>query len=286
MKTELREIYKLPLFWAICITAVLVLLFVILLVADPAQPAPQPEPAQETTQPPASVQEVTHPPIPENPYGPLDFVQEGNYLTCTAGQSALGIDVSEWQEQVDWELVKATGVEFVMIRVGWRGSEQGVLAADTCAQKHYEGAKAAGLKVGGYFFSQAISVQEAVEEAEFALQLMDGWELDMPMVYDWEYIDDQSRTANVSARTLTDATKAFCSTVARAGYEPMVYFNEVQAIEQLYLEELTDYQFWLAQYRNMLLYPHKIHMWQYSCTGTMPGIKGDVDLNLYFTYDD
>lgn len=285
MDTQMREIYKMPLFWAICVTATVVLLFVILLLADPIKPVPEPAASTAAATTGESTAEATLPPPPENPYSLFDFAPDGEYITCTAGVSTLGIDVSEWQSEVDWQAVKAAGIEFVMIRVGWRGSEQGVLSADTCAQSHYEGAKAAGLKVGGYFFSQSVSVAEAVEEAEFALQLMDGWELDMPMVYDWEYIDDQSRTANVSQRTLTDATKAFCDAMVQAGYTPMVYFNENQAHQRLYLAELTDYGFWLAQYRNAMNYPYKVDMWQFSCTGSVPGIEGDVDLNLYFTYD-
>ena len=284
MDTETREIYKTPLFWAACVTALVVIAFLILLVADrPVKTQPEPTATTVQTQPPTT-EEPTLPPPPANPYTLFDFALEGDYITCTAGESVLGIDVSEWQAQVDWDAVKAAGMEFVMIRVGWRGSEQGILAADTCAQRHYQGAKAAGLKVGAYFFSQSISPQEAEEEAVFALQQMEGWQLDMPVVYDWEYIDETSRTARVDARTLTDATKAFCDTVAAAGYSPMVYFNEIQAEQRMYLEELTDYGFWLAQYKDRMHYPYKVDLWQYTCTGRVPGIDGDVDINLYFPY--
>ena len=281
MQTKQRKFYQQPLVWAGCVTAGIVLVLVILLLANRAEPSP----AAETTQPTQQTEQTGAPLLPENPYGPQDFAFEGNYLTCTAGKSVPGIDVSEWQEPIDWQLVKASGVEFVMIRVGWRGSELGLLSADTCAQSHYAGAKAAGLKVGGYFFSQAVSVEEALEEAAFALQQMASWELDMPMVFDWEYIDGQSRTANVSAETLTDAAKAFCGEIAQAGYRPMVYFNEHLVNDFLYLEELTDYGFWRAQYREGLQYPYRVDLWQYSSTGTVPGIAGNVDLNLYFTYD-
>lgn len=242
---------------------------------------------RQAQKPPAGEEtaETTAGTVPSNPYAPEDFVTKGDYLTCVAGDSVLGIDVSVWQGQIDWEQVKAAGVEFVMIRIGWRGSEQGLLAQDECAQANYEGAKAAGLKVGGYFFSQAISVEEAVEEARYALQLIEDWELDMPLAYDWEYINEESRTGSMDARTLTDCTKAFCETVKAAGYEPMIYFNEDQSHKQMYLDELTQYGFWLAMYESQMDYPYKVDMWQHSCTGTVPGIEGNVDLNLFFLYE-
>lgn len=286
MDTQTREIYKMPLFWAICITALVVLLFMIMLLINPIRQAPQPAETTAATQATTeATTEATLPPPPANPYSPYDFVPDGDYVTCTAGPSTLGIDVSEWQPAVDWQAVKEAGVEFVMIRVGYRGTEQGALHPDGSAQSHYEGAKAAGLKVGCYFFSQAITVAEALDEAELTLQLTENWELDMPMVYDWEYVSETARTANVSPRTLTDATKAFCERVRSAGHTPMVYFNANQASQRLYLSELTDYGFWLAQYRYTMNYAYKVDMWQFTCTGTVPGIEGDVDLNLWFTYD-
>ena len=154
------------------------------------------------------------------------------------------------------------------------------------ARANYAGASAAGVAVGGYFFSQSISVEEAIEEANYVLSIIDGWDVQMPIVYDWEYIDETSRTGNVDARTLTDCTKAFCDTIEAAGYEAMIYFNENQSHKQMYLEELTDYKFWLAQYSTNLDYPYQIDMWQYSDQGTVPGIAGNVDLNLYFPYEE
>ena len=242
-------------------------------VQAPSVPAPPPTVA-------------TEPPVPTNPYTPEDFVTEGDYLDCTAGESQLGIDVSYWQGQIDWQQVKDAGVEFVMIRVGWRGSGQGILAEDEYAQANYEGARAVGLKVGCYFFSQAITPQEAEEEADFLMERIRDWQLDMPVVYDWEYISADSRTGNVDARLLTDCTKAFCEKLRRNGYVPMIYFNADQSHKQMYLEELTDYMFWLAMYESEMNYPYKIHMWQYTNTGSVPGIEGNVDLNLYFTYEE
>lgn len=230
--------------------------------------------------------EPTGPTAPKNPYGPVDFGKEGEYLTCLSGESDLAIDVSEWQTQVDWQAVKDAGVEIVMIRVGWRGSEEGKLFQDEMFVSHYDGATAAGLQVGGYFFSQAVSVEEAREEAAFALQILDGRKLDLPLVFDWEQLGgDKDRTGDMDARTLTDSTVAFCQAVEEKGYDAMLYFNPDLASRLLYLGELTDYKFWLAMYSENMNYAYKVDMWQYTNKGTVPGIEGDVDLNLYLSYE-
>lgn len=221
-------------------------------------------------------------PLEDNPYSPTDFQMENGYLTCTAGESVLGIDVSSYQQEIDWEAVKAAGVEYVFIRVGWRGTESGNLNEDKRAQEYYKGAKAAGLRIGAYFFSQAISMEEAAEEAAFAVKVVKGWKLDLPLVYDWEYAGETSRTANMDRRTLTDCTRVFCRRVEDAGLAPMIYFNVSQAQHLLYLEELTEFPFWLAQYREGLDYPYRVDYWQYTGEGIVPGINVPVDLNLWF----
>lgn len=228
----------------------------------------------------------TAPTAPKNPYGPVDFAMEGDYMTCLSGKSALAIDVSEWQTQIDWQKVAAAGVQIVMLRVGWRGSEEGKLFEDELFKTHYDGATAAGLQVGGYFFSQAVTVEEAKEEAELALKILDGRKLQMPLAMDWEQLGgEKDRTGDMDARTLTDITVAFCDTVKAAGYDPMLYFNPDVASRLLYLGELSDYKFWLAMYSNEMNYAYKIHMWQYTNAGKVDGINGDVDLNLYLTYE-
>lgn len=241
------------------------------------------EPGAETT--PATTA-ATLPAPEESVLSPMDFAYAGDYLTCLSVPSVLGIDVSTHQKQIDWQQVKAAGVEFVMIRIGYRGTDLGGLYEDEWAQRHYEGAKAAGLQVGGYFFSQAVSVDEAVEEAAFALQITGDWEMDMPLAYDWEYISAESRTGQVDARTLIDCTKAFCQRIEEAGRKSMVYFNPEQSREQMYLQELTDYGFWLAMYSEEMNYAYKVDMWQYTASGVVPGVEGPVDINLYFLYDE
>lgn len=220
-------------------------------------------------------------PLQANIYGPEDFQYDGQYLTCLAGESVLGIDVSSHQLAIDWEQVRDAGVSFVMVRLGYRGYESGSMKADERALENLAGAKAAGLQVGAYFYSQAVSVAEAEEEAAFALEILDGMALDMPLVYDWEYVNQTARTANVESRMLTDCTIAFCEAVKEAGYKPMVYFNTHLAETGFLLEELTDYDFWLALYDNRMDFPYRVQMWQYTSTGTVPGIETDVDINLH-----
>lgn len=283
-----KPFYKTLLFWELAIGG-LVLLCVMcaLLIAlkNPGWITPSQD-ATTTATTTAETTEATLPPPEANPIGLGDFYMDGDYLSCLSTPSVLGIDVSVWQAEIDWEQVKAAGVEFAMIRAGWRGSEQGVLAEDTYAQANYAGATAAGIQVGAYFFSQAISVDEAIEEANYLLGIIKDWNVEMPIVYDWEYIDDTSRTGNIDARTLTDCTKAFCDTVANAGYQPMIYFNTNHSYENIYIRELTQYPFWLARYDTVLDYPYKIDMWQYTETGSVPGIAGNVDINLYFPWEE
>lgn len=247
-------------------------------------PEPTEEPTEESTEESTG---PTLPPPPANPYGRNDFqYNENNYLSCLPGESSNGIDVSAYQKDVDWEQVKESGIEFAMIRVGYRGyGQKGTLVQDEYAIPNLEYATAAGLDVGVYFFSQALNIQEVEEEVEFLLRIIEGYDLAMPVVYDWEYVSDEARTANMDARTLTDCSLHFCKLIEEAGYTPMVYFNKRQARELLYLPELKEYDFWLAWYSDRMNFPYKVKMWQYTCTGKVPGIEGDVDINVLFHYD-
>lgn len=207
-------------------------------------------------------------------------MDENGYMTCLTGKYATGIDVSEHQAQADWERVKAAGIDFVFIRVGGRGTTEGGLYLDSMTKHHYEGAKKAGLQVGMYFFSQAITVEEAKEEAAFVLKHMTDYELDLPLVYDWEWGGNGSRTTNMTKELLTDITEAFCQAISHAGYLPMIYFNESQGLEQLDLQQLGTYPFWLAMYDGGMDFPHTVDYWQYTPSGTVDGIEGNVDLNI------
>lgn len=226
-------------------------------------------------------QEETEPTLEANPYGPEDFVYDGSYLTCTVSGSRLGVDVSEHQEGIDWQQVSQAGMEFAMIRLGYRGYSEGGLYRDAHALDNLRQARAEGLSVGAYFYSQAVTVEEAREEAELAVSMLEGMDLDMPLVYDWEYVSEEARTAGLDARTLTDCALAFCRRVEQAGYRPMVYFNLDLGGRLFLLEELSDYDFWLAMYQDRMDYPYRVQMWQYTAQGTVPGIPGEVDLDIY-----
>ena len=239
-----------------------------------------PEPTVSETEP----KNPTIPPAP-NPYDRFDFqYNKHNYLVLQNVESYPGVDVSAYQGDIDWEKVKASGIDFAIIRLGYRGYESGKLVEDAYARKNLEGAAAAGLKVGAYFFSQALSTKEADEELEFMLDILGEQYLSMPLVLDWEIPTSTARTARMDARTLTDIQLHFCKKAADLGYQPMVYFNWHQSEHLYILHELEDYPFWLALYQDRMTYPWDIEMWQYTSTGRVPGINGDVDINVYMPY--
>lgn len=272
---------------AILIVAVITAALLLAVLAGLLFLLPRLLPPEPTTQPPTTVPptteiptEPTLPPPEASPYTFTDFQYNGRYLTCLATETLLGLDVSAHQEEIDWQAVAAAGFEFVMIRVGYRGYETGLLQADAYAQANYAGAKAAGLKVGAYMFSQAISRKEAMEEARFALEQIRGWELDLPLVYDWEWVKAGTRTDGVDARTVTDCALGFCALVEAVGKESMVYFNPHHGKNYFYLHELEEYPFWLAYYTDKMDYPYKFEMWQYTDSGNVPGIEGGADINI------
>lgn len=235
----------------------------------------QEEPTEATTLP-------TEPTLPTNPYQPEDFsLDEQGYMTCSAAETMLGIDVSELQREVDWQAVADAGIEFAFIRLGYRGYSEGGVFADAHAAENLKQARKAGLKIGAYFFSQALNAEEAEQEAAFCLNFLDGMKLDLPLVYDWEYVSAEARTGAMTAGEVTDAAVAFCEKVRKAGYEPMVYANWHQALNRMDLFRLQPYRFWLAMYDEVMDYPYRVDVWQYTETGSVPGIKGDVDLNLW-----
>ena len=278
---ELKKKKQLFLGLLAVIIGLAVLLLLGILFHRPVQMEPETAGTTETTQQTEPSAEPTLPPPEANIYGPTDFQYDGAYLKCIAGESWLGVDVSAHQQQIDWQQVAEAGIEFAMIRLGYRGYGSGNIGADEWASANLEGAVQAGLDVGVYFFSQAVSVEEAREEAQFVLDQLQGHVLQMPVVFDWEYVAEDARTGAMDAQTLTDCTVAFCEEIRQAGYTPMLYFNQHMADTLFELEKLTDYGFWLAMYSDRMTYPYRVEMWQYTCTGTVPGIEGDVDINLY-----
>lgn len=238
---------------------------------------PEPEPVIEETEP----ENPTIPPE-RNPYDKFDFqYNRHNYLLLQNVRSSPGIDVSAFQGNIDWEQVKASGIEFAIIRLGYRGYESGKLVEDAYAKKNLQGAAEAGIKIGAYFFSQALNIRETDEEIAFMLKILGDTKLDMPIVLDWEIPADSARTRNMDATTLTDIQRHFCGQMRDKGYQPMIYFNWYQSEHLYVLHDLEEYAFWLALYSDRMTYPWKVEMWQYSDKGKVPGIQGNVDLNVY-----
>ena len=198
--------------------------------------------------------------------------------------SRLGIDVSEYQPEVNWQQVKDYGVDFVIVRLGYRGyGEAGKLVEDSMFRSHVEGALTAGLDVGVYFFSQAVNQAEAEEEAQFVLERIRDYDIKGPVVYDTEEIkNDTARTDNLDGKAFTDHCITFCDAVKAAGYETMIYANMKWMAFTLDLTRLTDYEKWYADYEPLPQCPYEISMWQYTETGQVPGINGNVDMNLWF----
>lgn len=211
----------------------------------------------------------------------LSFDADGDLNALT------GVDLSAHNTITDWAALKADGVDFVMLRAGYRGYgvDTGKLARDTKFREYYHAAKNAGLKVGAYFFSQAITEEEAVEEAILTAQMLEGCELDFPVAYDWELIlhdSEGARTDNVPVDVLTDCVLAYCQNMESFGYQTMVYQNKRTTLFKLDMPRLADIPFWLAEYGDGPTYIYDYDMWQYSCTGTVAGVEGNVDLNLCF----
>ena len=240
---------------------------------------------QETfLEPTISETEPENPTIPpdRNPYDRYDFqYNRHNYLLLQNLPSSAGVDVSAYQGDIDWKKVKASGIEFAIIRLGYRGYGSGKLVEDEYAVKNLEGAREAGLKVGAYFFSQALSIRETDEEIAYMLKILDGFQLDMPIILDWEIPTNDARTIYMDARTLTDIQLHFCGQMRNRGFQPMIYFNWHQSEKLYYLSELDEYPFWLALYQDRMTYPWKVEMWQWTANGKVPGINGPVDINVY-----
>ncbi len=204
-----------------------------------------------------------------------------SYNGFTAEQ---GVDVSSWQRQIDWKKVAADGITFAFIRVGYRGYVTGEICEDSWFETNIKGALAAGLKVGVYFFSQAISAKEAVEEAEFVLSKIRNYRVTLPVVFDWENISGSAaRTDNLSKSVLNDCAAAFCSRIKQAKYEPCVYFGANKGLLSYDLSRLKDYTFWFARYESDTpRFYYGFSFWQYSSTGKVSGINGYADRDLCF----
>ncbi len=205
------------------------------------------------------------------------FYSENGTIT-----SLTGIDVSSHQGTIDWNAVSQDGIDFAMIRCGTRGYTEGSLFADETFYTNADGAQAAGIPFGVYFFSQAINEQEAIEEAEYVLELIQGMEISCPIAYDLEDMPSYNARANdLSAEQITANAEAFCNRIKQAGYEVMIYGNQ-HDLSRYDLEHLNE-EIWYAEYNGTQPTTSiPLVMWQYTSTGSVSGISTNVDLNILF----
>ncbi len=203
-------------------------------------------------------------------------------LQATSGSQKLGIDVSKWNGEIDWDKVKNAGVEFAIVRAGYRGSSTGSLVEDPYFHANMKGAAASGVPTGVYFFTQAVNEVEAVEEASAVLELISEYQLEYPIYIDTEGAGGDGRADGLDVETRTLVCEAFCRTITNAGYEAGVYASRNWLNNNLKTERLDQYQIWLAEYRSVPLYQGYYQMWQYTSKGKVNGIEGNVDLNIRY----
>ncbi|MBO4889651.1 MAG: glycoside hydrolase family 25 protein [Lachnospiraceae bacterium] len=205
------------------------------------------------------------------------FDDDGNKI------SHLGCDLSYHNKYVNWDELAASGCEFVMLRCGYRGYSEGGLAKDEKFDLYASEAQRVGLKLGVYFFTQAVTVEEAEEEAKYVLDLIENYNISYPVAFDTEYIDDDSartNTVEISDELRSDICRAFCEKIREKGYYPMLYASENWMRRYLELESLREYDFWAPQYLEENDFLFDFTMWQYTDCGSIQGVKGDVDLDI------
>lgn len=203
-------------------------------------------------------------------------------LQVSTGNTKVGIDVSKWNGEIDWDKVKNAGVEYAIVRVGYRGSVTGSLVQDPYFEANMKGASAADVPTGVYFFTQATNEVEAVEEASMVLQLIREYKIDYPVFIDTEGAGGDGRADDLDAETRTLVCEAFCRTIENAGYRAGVYASRNWYNNCLEAKRLEDYCIWLAEYRSVPIYQGYYQMWQYTSKGKIDGIKGNVDMNISY----
>lgn len=248
---------------------------------DPSSAAPSAAPTETTAA--ATAANGLRP----NSLKPENFSDDGtlkHYSEEGAVTAVSGIDVSSYSGEIDWERVKNAGVTFVMVRLGGRGyGDDGALYSDDRAVEYLRGAQEAGLHTGGYFFSQAVSEEEAREEAAYCKELLGDLTPDYPVAYDWEFIkDDTARTDGLTVAQTTACARAFCDEVRSYGWSPMLYAGDAEMTAKYDMNQLADCEIWYCEYAQTPNFPYEIGMWQYSKTAVIDGIEGNVDLDMRF----
>ncbi len=238
-----------------------------------------------------------------NPLNGWQTLDDRKYMFDSSGKlkTRTGIDVSSHQSKkdkygnveqyIDWNQVKASGVDFVIIRIGYRGYVTGSYNKDPDFDYNYSHAKAAGLSVGAYFFSQAISDEEGAKEAEFALDILGGRSLSEPLACDTEYVNDtgvRTNLANLSVSQRTDIVKAFCNRISSGGYRPTVYASKYWFYDDLDVSQFSQYPIWVAHYVTGATedanYRYPYTYWQYASDGTVPGIPTGIDVDMDISF--
>jgi len=206
-----------------------------------------------------------------------------DYMLADMSQAIQGIDVSKFQGDIDWTAVAADGIEFAFLRVGYRGYTEGMIYGDDYFHQNAQNATDNGINVGVYFFSQATTTEEALEEANFVLNEIKDYRVSYPIVFDMEDIAGAvERTSYLTKDEITAITIAFCDKIANAGYTPMIYGNSHWFFSKLDLEQIAKYDKWYAQYSREPYYPYAFTVWQYSNSGIVNGTNGAIDRNLSF----
>ena len=288
MTRQRRKRSLLPLVLAIVLAAVIVATLLVIRSLRPAQQPEEPDPheGQIYVNDGANMVWLTpHENFAVSPLRRWQFVTlngkphyQGSDFTTRRG-----IDLSVFQGDVDWDKAAADGVEFAIIRLGYRGYGKGALQPDELFTSHLDGAHAAGIDTGAYFFSQALTAEEGREEARYVLEQLDGRRMEMPIYFDWEPIAvEDSRTNGYDYAHLTDSAVAFCQTIEAAGYRAGVYINRQQGYYHYDLSRLADYSLWVADYNSYPDFYYRFDMWQYTASGQLDGIDIQVDMNLMF----
>lgn len=225
--------------------------------------------------------------IPKSSYITENFKIEDGYMTYydeTGNKvSHLGIDLSYHNGIVDWDKLAESGVEFVMLRCGYRGYTEGGLVKDEKFEEYAAEANRVGINLGVYFFTQSISVEEAVEEAKFTIDLIKDYDISYPVALDTEAISDKNARTNaaeISDELRSEMAIAFCEKIKEAGYYPMIYSSENWMRRDMNLEMLSEYDFWAAQYLEENDFLYDFTMWQYTDEGFVPGIDEAIDLDI------
>lgn len=222
-----------------------------------------------------------HPYLSENfihtDEGFLEYYENGKLV------SHKGIDVSRYQEKIEWDKVANDGVEYAFIRLGIRGYTEGDIKEDDTFAYNIKGALNNNIAAGVYFFTQATSEEEAKEEAEFVLDTLEPYDITYPVVIDVEAVSNKNaRTKNLTKEERTKYCITFCETIKQAGYTPMIYGNLKTFMLMLDIEQLEEYDKWFAYYDDEFYFPYQFKVWQYTDSGSIDGIKGDVDMNISF----